>query len=644
MVYTRSYSQPSMLELARAGNFQAIGYWINRELTPQGIHARVQQGRPGYLQILVEFQQEPPADRLIKFICHKLVRLNNPTLRSVRIIARFVGSPEILWQRSVRLVAPRKKQTNRTARNGRWGIDSGIDDLNFQAVRSLLLMGSALAAFILGCWVSYHEVLVRRGASSAQTVQAASEKVEVVHHKQVINPADPTITLMFAGDVNLSDSFTEVVGQNYSRVFANMNEYREADLAMVNLENTFTRSPKVNSGQQLKHKADPEYVKVLTEGGVDLVNLANDRIMDYEEPGLVDTIETLRLAGIHHVGAGQDEKEARRPQIIEVKGKLIAYLGYYDADIRAAKEGEAGINARHNDRIAADIALLRDQVDWIVVNYHWGVELSDYPGDWQIDLARLTIDKGADLVVGHHPRVLQGAEIYKGRPIIYSLGNFIFGGNSASDYESAVLRVSLKQEKMKVELLPVVVKDYQPQVVGGEKGEEILRHIGRLSSIFEQPMGSPMVLELERSATQTSQKHLEGNDALNQPSLPNLPSVSSRAKQEADGMLMGVDEDDNRPQNLPVSHTIIESEQSSFGREEGIPPLLKRERSYNNERDPFIKQPFIKEPFIETPKREIQSKVPTELNNKNDKLVSFKTANVKRSDRVIYLPSWRLLT
>ena len=95
---------------------------------------------------------------------------------------------------------------------------------------------------------------------------------------------------------------------------------------------------------------------------------------------------------------------------------------------------------------------------------------------------------------------------------------------------------------------------------------------------------------------------------------------------------------------MPVSHTIIESEKINVGSEEGIPPLLKREPSFNNEQDPFIKQPFIKEPFIETPRMEIQSKVPTELNNNKDKLVSFKTTNVKRSDGVIYLPSWRLLT
>jgi hypothetical protein len=137
---------------------------------------------------------------------------------------------------------------------------------------------------------------------------------------------------------------------------------------------------------------------------------------------------------------------------------------------------------------------LRGQVDWIVVNYHWGEELAKYPGDWQIDLARFTVDQGADLVVGHHPHVLQGAEVYKGRPIVYSLGNFIFGGNSISDYDTAALKVSLKDEQMRVEFLPVQVRSYQAKVVNGQSGQQILGQITSVSDIFQQPMTSSMTL------------------------------------------------------------------------------------------------------------------------------------------------------
>jgi len=226
--------------------------------------------------------------------------------------------------------------------------------------------------------------------------------------------------------------------------------------------------------------------------------------MDYQAAGLEDTIKTLDQAGIRHVGAGRTIEEARRPEILDVKGQRIAYLGYYDGEFQAAGEGIAGTNSRQNDRVAADIKAIRSQVDWIVVNYHWGEELAKYPGDYQMDLAHFTIDQGADLVVGHHPHVLQGAEIYKGRPIVYSLGNFIFGGKSVSDYDTAVLKVALKDNQMKVEFLPVEVRGFQPKVVSGDRGTEILHQIENVSDIFHEPMKSSVVLDAKTNTTVTA--------------------------------------------------------------------------------------------------------------------------------------------
>ena len=249
---------------------------------------------------------------------------------------------------------------------------------------------------------------------------------------------------------------------------------------------------------------------MLQNGGIDIVNLANNHAMDYQGSGLSDTLATLDKAGIQSVGAGTDIKNARRPIVMEVKGQKVAYLGYYDADLHAATASTPGTNPRHNDRVAADIKALRSQVDWIVVNYHWGEELAKYPGDWQIDLARFTVDQGADLVVGHHPHVLQGAEVYKGRPIVYSLGNFIFGGKAVSDYDTAALKVSLKEQQMKVEFLPVQVRNFQAKVVNGQSGQQILSQITNVSDIFQLPMTSAMTMDLK-----TNQAHAidPGKDA-----------------------------------------------------------------------------------------------------------------------------------
>ncbi len=234
---------------------------------------------------------------------------------------------------------------------------------------------------------------------------------------------------------------------------------------------------------------------------------------------------------------------------------------------------------------------MREQVDWIIVNYHWGVELSEYPGDWQIDMARMTIDQGADLVVGHHPKVLQGAEIYQGRPIVYSLGNFIFGdtSNKESDYETAVLKVSLKPGKMKVELLPVVVSKYQPQIVKGEKGKEILKHIAQISSIFHQPMRTPVVINtinLDFNFVGIDSLPMEVNsNTLSTPILPKLPPKS--------------------PKDALGSHNNSEVEASpDTNNNFSIPPILDP-KAIPQQGDPFIKEPFIKEPFIELPRLQI---------------------------------------
>ncbi|MGB3535606.1 MAG: CapA family protein [Microcoleaceae cyanobacterium] len=511
MVYAENVLQPSLLDAASRGDFRAIAYIIDSYLRPLGISARIGADQKGCLQVLVEFQTEPVAERVVKSICHLLWKINSPTVQGVRVMARFVGQPEILWRQSVRIVTPANRNQSRAA-------VGSLDQLKFQTYRSLLMTGSTLASFILGCWISYYDVItlhtaqfapaqaavtrIERDPMRSDTVQAALETIPVIQHQAVAQPNDPTVTLMFGGDVTLSDNFQEVVGDDYEWAFEKLNEYREADVAMVNLENPLTRATLSRPNKQFNFKADPEAVQVLTHGGIDIVNLANNHTMDYEEPGLVETLKTLEQAGIHTVGAGIDLTQARRPEILEVKGQRIAYLGYYDANFHAAGDGIAGTNPlreEHQQRVAEDIRAIRDQVDWVIVNYHWGIELAEYPADWQIELAHATIDNGADLVVGHHPHVLQGAEIYKGRPIVYSLGNFIFGGNSRTDYNTAILKVSLKADrKMKVEFLPVEVQQYQPRIVRGRQGDYILSSIERLSRIFDRPMSTPVILDPSR--------------------------------------------------------------------------------------------------------------------------------------------------
>jgi poly-gamma-glutamate capsule biosynthesis protein CapA/YwtB (metallophosphatase superfamily) len=516
----------SIAELARAGNFQAIAHWINQSLSPYGIRTYVGAIRPGCLKILVELpsleERELPdqwRDYLVRFICHRIWQLNSAVIEGARIAARYTDESQVLWEQAVRVTSPARRLRQQQSQELRSQVQQTAQrKTQLKTLRSLLISGAPLFAFVVGCVLGFSKAPVEQTSAVASsqkadssesggvkpnrpnTVQAALESVPVIKHdKALADPNDPTVTLMFSGDVALGESFANKVGKDFDHAFAAMDEYRKADLAMVNLEEPFTNATIPLQDKQFNFKADPESVKTLAKGGVDLVTLANNHAMDYEQPGLVETMDTLDKAGILHLGAGRDEKEARRPDIVEVKGQRVAYLGYYGADLHAASKNTAGTNYADEARIAADIKSIRDQVDWIVVNFHWGEELATHPADWQVDMAHFTIDQGADVVVGHHPHVLQGAEIYKGRPIAYSLGNFIFGGNSNSDYDTAVLKVALKDKQMKVEFLPVEVRGYQPKVASGEQGTQILKQVEDLSSSFKEPMQSPTVLDARLS-------------------------------------------------------------------------------------------------------------------------------------------------
>ncbi|MCG8365684.1 MAG: CapA family protein, partial [Pseudanabaenales cyanobacterium] len=240
----------------------------------------------------------------------------------------------------------------------------------------------------------------------------------------------------------------------------------------------------------------PEAAQVLKAGGVDIVSLTSNHTMDFGEQGLVETLKTLDRKGIYRVGAGRNAREARRPEIIDVKGERIAYLGYSQEDAYAADTDLAGVNPQKKPRIVADIQAIRNQVDWIIVNYHWESNLPETPTNWQTNLARMAIDQGADLVIGHHPDQLQGAEIYKGRPIAYSLGDFIFGDTLHADHDAAVMKVSLQTDQMQIEFVPVIVRRSQPYLAQGKQAEAILKKLEDASQVFDQPLRSPSILDV----------------------------------------------------------------------------------------------------------------------------------------------------
>ncbi|MBT9316967.1 CapA family protein [Leptothoe spongobia] len=400
-----------------------------------------------------------------------------------------------------------------------------IIEQQFKYMRAIVVTGSAAAAFILGCmtetvmsqrgevtkkseptlptfkndgWRPLNNVeaqeIAYRSSMRGSSVSAALEPVAVMSHEPNSDPENPTVTLMFGGEVPVGEvplQTPEAVGQ----VLGDLDMFRKADVAMVGLGNSLAAAD-TSLQESYFDRSRPEAVDALRQGGIDIVGLTGVQTMDYGHQGLTETLKTLDSAGIYRVGAGRDQQEARRPEVLEVKGQRIAYLSYAPDSDDAATLGKAGLNIQERDSIIEDIAALREAVDWIVVNYRWYGDLDIEPNTQQVNLSRSAIDAGADLVVGYHPDQIQGAELYKSRPIVYSLGDFVFHDTPLADHDTAALRVSLRNKQMKVEFLPIRIKEARPRPASGETAKTILKQIRQASDALPFPLQFPTILEV----------------------------------------------------------------------------------------------------------------------------------------------------
>lgn len=280
----------------------------------------------------------------------------------------------------------------------------------------------------------------------------------------------------FAYEGSMPAKYDEVGDFNY--FFENVKSvFEEDDLTIVNFEGTLTDST-IREDKQFAFKADKSYAEILTDGFVEAANLANNHSKDYGEQSYNDTMDALDEAGITNFGYD-------RVAIKKVKGIKVGLVGTYVlAD---------GLGVK--DSMEKNIQDLKDEgAQVIIASFHWGEEKAEYPNDVQVELAHAAIDAGADLVLGHHPHVLQGIEQYKGKNIVYSLGNFCFGGNMyPSDMDTMIFQqtFTLKggklQEDNVTNIIPCSISsvedynNYQPTPAAVEKETEILNKITQRS-------------------------------------------------------------------------------------------------------------------------------------------------------------------
>ncbi len=362
----------------------------------------------------------------------------------------------------------------------------------YQQVRRQKLMlagGGILLVLLLVIIFSARACSSRKAAEAAALQKAQAEAEAKKAPAEAAAAKEPvSLTISVVGDCTLGTDETfdydtgftayyDNNGKDY--FFKNVKSTFEADdLTIANFEGTLTDSD-TREDKTFAFKAPAEYAQILNSGSVEAVNTANNHSHDYGDQSYTDTMTALDNAGITHFGYDDTA-------VMDIKGIKVGLVGIYELNDHLGREQQL------KDNIAK---VKKDGAELVIVIFHWGNETETVPDTNQMTLGRLAIDEGADLVCGHHPHVLQGIETYKGKNIVYSLGNFCFGGNSSpSDMDTMIFQQTFTitsegvQEDNVTNIIPCSISsadgynNYQPTPATGDEATRIKAKIQERSA------------------------------------------------------------------------------------------------------------------------------------------------------------------
>lgn len=302
-------------------------------------------------------------------------------------------------------------------------------------------------------------------------LREVSDQVNQVTYRKILKRIEDseTVHFVFTGDIMLSRGidFKMRKAGDYTFPFLNIaSTTRGADIAFGNLEGPISTRGK-NQGSEYSFRANPQVMKGLLFAGFDIVSLANNHMWDWGADALTDTLDTLKQNNILTIGVGKNEAEANSPVFI-MKGNqrvvFFAYTNLYPESLYASGD-KPGISTFNEEKIIRAIKEETTPEDIVVVSIHWGDEYKTESNNFQKRLGKALIDAGADMVIGHHPHVVEEIEHYKNGWIVYSLGNFVFDQNFSEDTSKGLLlEITTKSGAVeKVELKEIRMnKDFQP--------------------------------------------------------------------------------------------------------------------------------------------------------------------------------------
>lgn len=421
----------------------------------------------------------------------------------------------------------------------------------YQEKRQKLLIATGIGIFVLvfililagirGCsnYMSSRQAAAKKTVSmnaSKDNSQKASSDSQNTDSSNATVSSPVSLTLSVVGDCTLGtdetfdyDTSLNAYYENYGADYFLQNVkdiFSTDDLTIANFEGTLTDSDE-REDKTFAFKAPASYASILTGGSVEAVNTANNHSHDYGEQSFDDTLAALDDAGIVHFG--YDETA-----VMDVKGIKVGLVGIYELYDHLEREQQLKDNIA---KVKADGAQL------IVVIFHWGNETETVPDSNQTTLGRIAIDEGADLVCGHHPHVLQGIETYKGKNIVYSLGNFCFGGNSSpSDMDTMIYQQTftinadgVKKDNV-TNIIPCSISsaaydgynNYQPTPAEGDEATRILGKINERSSWISTAEGSTFTAKYNsNNDSQSSSADTAASDS-------NIVDINSSASDDTD--------------------------------------------------------------------------------------------------------------
>lgn len=328
-------------------------------------------------------------------------------------------------------------------------------------------------------------------AASAAPPALSSAPAVAASTAAVAAPAAPVEVVMSAvGDVRLDGPVAAIAARaGAAAPSAAVKGLLAADIEFANLETPVTRRG-VKTVKTWNFRAKPRDLKILEDAGFTVLNVANNHVWDYGRDGFLDTLKTLDKDGWAFVGGGRDRAAAEKARLFEFPGLTVGVLGLTSTHPEAAWAGKGKPGVAYSDygRLKGIVQRAKAECDVLIVSFHGGTELADDPNEIQKAVAHAVLDAGADAFLGHHPHVLQPVEVYKGKPILYSLGNFLFVSPTPATRPTAIARLRLAKDGVRgVELIPIDTNYGRPKPASAEVAAAARAALDRLGALEARP-------------------------------------------------------------------------------------------------------------------------------------------------------------